>query len=82
MSKFFFELSGVDLPREQTMEVPYGLVEAKCHAVQLIAESLCHQPMRFWDRDEYSVTVSDEKGLILFVVELVAILSPALPARA
>jgi hypothetical protein len=79
---FFFQLDDGQVPHEREAADLADVAEARCHAVQLIAETLCDQPQRFWERETYSVTVSDPDGLILFMVQMVATFSAAGAAKA
>ena len=81
MPLYYFHLDGDGVSRDEDGSELKDLEAAKCTAVQLIAETLCYQPHKFWDADSYKVTVTDEKGLVLFIVEMVATLSAAVPAR-
>lgn len=76
--RFFFHLedNGEHLDDEGFL-LP-SLEDAKCAAVQIIAETLCHEPKRFWTAETYRVRVTNDEGLVLFTVELVATLAPAL----
>ena len=58
-----------------------SLTHAKHAAVQTICESLLHAPAKFWENMGYGVTVSDGDGLILFTVDMVASLAPAVHAH-
>jgi hypothetical protein len=79
VARYFFHLSGViDIRDQEGSELP-NLAAAQCEAVQLIAQTLCDQPKSFWDADHYRVTTTDETGLVLFTVEMIATLSAAMP---
>jgi hypothetical protein len=51
---------------------------AKCVAIRMISETLCNHPQKFWETDTHQVTVSDEKMLTQFIVEIVTTTAPAL----
>jgi hypothetical protein len=53
---------------------------AKCVAIRMISDTLCNHPQAFWDAESHQVTVSDEKGLTLFIVDLLTTTSPAILA--
>jgi hypothetical protein len=79
LPRYFFHLAGaVEVPDDEGSELA-DLEAAKCEAVQLIAQTLCDQPRSFWEADAYRVTTTDENGLILFTVEMIATLSAAMP---
>ena len=79
MPMFYFNFEDC---RDDTGVALFDIEAAKRCAVQLIAKTLCHQPMKFWEAETYRVTVTDEEGLYLFVVEVLATLSPAISPRA
>ena len=80
MARYFFHLSGaLEIRDREGSELP-DLDAAKCEAVQLIAQTLCDQPRSFWDADHYRVTATDDQGLVLFTVEMIATLSAAVTA--
>jgi hypothetical protein len=80
--RYFFHFDGVD-PAEDTegTEVT-NIAEAQREAAGLIGAALCDEPGAFWKADRYRVTVADERGLILFTVEMICNLAAAMPVRA
>jgi hypothetical protein len=75
---FHLEDGGV-LEDEEGVELA-DLDAARCAAVRLLAEVLCDQPERFWTSETCQVTCTDEGGLVLFTVQMVATHAPAAPA--
>jgi uncharacterized protein DUF6894 len=51
---------------------------AKCEAIKLAAQMICDQADDFWDRAEWSMTVTDERGLTLFQLQVIGTESPAI----
>ncbi len=86
MARYYFHFEhACEVRDEAGVELP-DIATARCHAVQMIAETLCHGPQAFWDADQYRVTVA-LGGLTLFSVEMVAAMAPmlrktSLPAQA
>lgn len=72
MSTYYFHLENGDETRDDVGTDLATLHDARCYAVQMIAEVLCNEPERYWKHEEYRVTVSDENGLTLFIVEMVS----------
>ena len=63
-------------PEPLEAELP-SLADAKCEAVRSAGEMICDSANEFWDTGGFKMTVSDENGLILFVVQFSAIEAPA-----
>ena len=57
------------------------LAEAKIEAVQMMGEMLKDTARQFWDASAMKVIVTDEGGLILFVLGLSAFEAPAMSVR-
>ena len=81
MSRFFFHLtSSYDTPDDEGVELA-NLEAARCHAVKMIADVLCHSPGEYWKAEMYRVTVTDETRLILFTVEVTSVDAAAIASR-
>ena len=78
MPAYYFHLQSGRETRDEAGTELASLHDARCHAVQMIAEMLCNSPERYWEHEEYRVTVSDQTGLTLFTVEMVSTDSAAL----
>ncbi len=69
----------------ETVQLP-DVQAAKCVAIKMIADTLCNHPQAFWDAESHQVTVSDEKRLTLFILDISTTMSPVMrpvrPARA
>ena len=52
--------------------------EAKCQAVMYAGSLLRDSVETFWDSGDFELTVTDDRGLILFTMRLVAIEAPAI----
>ena len=77
MPAFFFHLENGDHTRDEVGTDLATLHDARCHAVRMMAEVLCNAPERYWEHEEYKVTVEDISGLLLFTVEISSTDSPA-----
>lgn len=76
MSRYFFHTNN---PADQPHEVDFqDLQTAKCEAVRFAGELLCDAADRFWDDADFEMTVTDEKGLILFTMRVVGTEAPAI----
>lgn len=51
--------------------------DAQIQAIQTLGELLSEDGSQFWVEEEVSMTVSDEGGLILFRLDLGAVMAPA-----
>jgi hypothetical protein len=81
VERYFFHLEdGTSIPDNEGTELP-SLEAAKHAAVQLLAQTLCNAPSKFWNAETYRVNVTDRAGLILFTLEIVATVSPAVSQR-
>ena len=81
MARYFFHLEHTSTLTDREGSEHPDLNSAKRHAVKLIADTLSGEPQAFWDSDVFRVTVSEANGLVLFTVEVVASLSPALDPK-
>ena len=78
MPKFYFHLTHDLEVRDHAGVELEDLHSAKCHAVKMIADTLCEQPEKFWKHDTYRVSVADAQDLLLLSVEMIAQAAPAL----
>jgi hypothetical protein len=51
--------------------------EAKCEAVKSAGQLLADAAEHFWDDGDFELTVTDDKGLVLFAMRVVGIEAPA-----
>jgi hypothetical protein len=59
-----------------------SLEVAKCEAVKLAGRTICEAAGEFWDRSEWSMTVTDEDGLTLFTLHVVGTEAPSTRTQA
>jgi hypothetical protein len=77
--KFHFHL---DPERdEQGLELT-NVAAAKCEALDFAARHICDDANAFWDREEWSLTVTNDSGLTLLQLQIVGTQSSAVPSRA
>ena len=55
-----------------------SLSDAKCEAVRFAGRLICDSASEFWDAADFSLTVTNDKGLILFTLRLIGIEAPAI----
>jgi len=78
MPKFHFHL---DPERdEQGLELA-DVAAAKCEALDFAARHICDHANAFWEREEWSLTVTNENGLTLLQLQVVGTQSSAMPPR-
>ena len=82
MPRFFFHTNH---PSEQNVQDDVGrdfpsIHAAKCEAVCYAGRLLCDSGEHFWDKGDFDLTVTDEKGLILFTMRVVGTEAPAIRA--
>jgi hypothetical protein len=68
MPKYHFHLD--DKRDEQGLELA-DLASAKCEALEFAARHICDAANAFWDREEWLLSVTDEKGLTLMQLHIV-----------
>ena len=57
------------------MDLP-SLAIAKCEAVRYAGRLICEQANSFWDKGDFTMSVTDETGLILFSLVLSGVDAP------
>ena len=78
MPKFYFNVEdGSGIVDDHGMDLP-DIAEAKCEAVRYAGRLICDHAGNFWNSGDWSMTVTDENGLALFVLQLVGTESPAI----
>lgn len=82
MPRYFFHTNN---PSERALQDTEGfefatIHEAKCQAVSYAGRLLCDAAQHFWDRADFELTVTDEKGLILFTMRMFGTQAPAIRA--
>lgn len=80
MPRFFFHTNH---PAERVVQDDEGLDfssvhQAKCEAVKYAGQLLADTAEHFWDRGDFELTVTDDKGLILFTMRVVGTEAPAI----
>ena len=72
MPRYFFDIKdGENLP-DHTGSVWPDLAAARIEAVRYSAEVLKEMPDRFWNSEEWTMTVKDEAGIPLFALKFMA----------
>jgi hypothetical protein len=79
MPAFHFQLDGD--PDAEAIELS-DLAGAKCEALHFAARHICEAANAFWDRVEWTLSVSDEKRLTLFALRIVGTESAATSLKA
>lgn len=75
MPRYFFFAS--DTGADDTAVDLSDHAAARRYAIRYAGEVMNDQPEVLWDGREFSVTVRDETGLLLFTVAMIAINAPA-----
>ena len=72
MARYFFDLKdGAEFPDLQGSEFP-DLAAARLEAVRYSAEVLKEMPERFWNSEQWTMTVSDSNRVPLFTLKFLA----------
>lgn len=78
MARYYFNIDdGSGLENTLGMELS-SLAAAKCEAVSYAGRLICDHAGEFWNSGDWSMTVTDGKGLSLFSLQLVATESPSI----
>ncbi|MDB5451699.1 MAG: hypothetical protein JWO33_277 [Caulobacteraceae bacterium] len=78
MSRYFFHLDGHEsVIDDEGLELP-DHQHAKMQALHTMGEMLRFERPNFWDTRQLKMIVTDQSGLILFVLDLSAIEAPAI----
>jgi hypothetical protein len=80
MPRFYFH---TNLPSERNVQDDEGcdyasVHDAKCEAVVYAGQLLKDTGEHFWDTGDFELTVTDDKGLVLFAMRVVGIEAPAI----
>jgi hypothetical protein len=75
MPRYYFHTDDLRDPEGSELE---SLVVAKCEAVKLAGRIICDASDTFWNNAEWSMTVTDEKGLTLFQLQIVGTDAPSI----
>lgn len=77
MPRYYFNIdNGQAIPDVKGIELK-NLAAAKCEAIQMAGRLICDAAATFWDRAEWSMTVTDATGLTLFRLEIMGTEAPA-----
>jgi 1,4-alpha-glucan branching enzyme len=76
MPLYFFNISGE--PEDTDGHELPDLIAAKCESVKLTGSIICDQALAFWDKQEWTLTVTNEVGLALFSLHVVGAESAAI----
>ncbi|RYG86156.1 MAG: hypothetical protein EON59_10640 [Alphaproteobacteria bacterium] len=68
MPRYFFNVGGDAAPDSVGHELR-DLATARSEAVKLAASLIRDLAHEFWDQRDFSMTVSDDRGVILFALE-------------
>ena len=77
MPRFHFHTEdGAAYSDEEGIELA-GMSDARLQAVRMLGEMLRERPDKFWEDGGLVLTVTDDRGLVLFVLDASATLAPA-----
>jgi hypothetical protein len=77
--RYFFN---VDETLDQEGQEIATLAAAKCQAVTFAGRTICDIAGEFWDAGDFSLTVTNDDGLILFTLRCVGTEAPAIRGTA
>ena len=74
MPTFVFSMAN-----EPTVEVTLpNVTEAKCVAALLMGRTVCDEAQKFWETGDRFLSVSDDRGLVLFTLQVIGHDAPVL----
>ena len=76
MPRYFFNVSDSTTRDSEGTELE-SITEAKCEAVKMAGNIICEAAIDFWDTQEWSMTVSNSAGLVLFSLMFIGNEAPA-----
>jgi hypothetical protein len=79
MPTFYFKMDD-DSPDAEGYDLE-SVAVAKCEAAKMLGWMLCDDSQRFWHQAAWTMTVSDEKGLTLFQLDVVGTEAAAIRGR-
>jgi hypothetical protein len=82
MQHFFFHVEHVRLIKDDVGSRHDDIAAAKRHAAKLFGEILVSDPQIFWNADVFRMTVAKADGLVLFSLEMIATMAPAVGSDA
>ena len=77
MPRYVFHTNDPSQSDPQAMEFD-DIRAAKCESVRYAGRLLCGAAENFWDDADFELTVTDEKGLILFTMRMVGTEAPVI----
>jgi hypothetical protein len=75
--RYFFHIKDGVSSLDEEGTVLKDLATAKCQAVQFAGRMICDTASTFWDKEEWKLTVTDERGLTLFSLVFLSTDAPA-----
>ena len=76
MPIYHFDVNGLTHDSDRTVVELEDLEKAKCEAVKFTGLVICEAAGTFWDKQEWTLTVTDDAGLTLFQLQVMGTESP------
>ncbi|HEX8641699.1 MAG TPA: hypothetical protein VF704_11180 [Allosphingosinicella sp.] len=77
MPRYHFHIDGDHPSHDDEGTELHSLAVAKCEAIRMAGRIICDAAASFWDRAEWSMTVTDANGLTLLHLGIVGTEAPA-----
>ena len=81
MPRFYFHTEDGQLLRDEEGTDLVDVHAARNEAVAILAELLKEDPEEFWKDRSFKLTVTDDDGLTLYILDLSAVASAAIEGR-
>jgi hypothetical protein len=79
--RYFFHTDDGQSFRDEEGTLLAGDDAARIEAARVLGQMMSESPGDVWRDDQFRITVTDEYGVILFVIDLAALTSPAAGPR-
>ncbi len=76
MPRYFFHSDADGSFHDEEGTELVGDAVARIEAARLLAQLIQERPAKVWSGDAFKITVTDQDGLILLVLDLAAVVSP------
>jgi hypothetical protein len=77
MPRFYFHTEDGQCFRDEDGTELIDVHAARNQALMILADSLRHDPEEFWRDRSFKLTVTDERGLTLYILDVSAVASAA-----
>ena len=77
MPRYFFHIDDGAMLHDDEGTILKDLATAKCEGVKLAGQAICDAGGEFWEKQEWTLTATDEAGLTLFCLHILGTEAPS-----